>query len=360
MELTKKEREDIIVRDSYELPNNVINKVPKPMVSVLTTTFQHVNFIKDCIEGVLSQKTTFPIEYLIGEDFSTDGTREIVFEYAKKYPDIIRVITADYNMHKYKGNSRRLKLNARGKYIAICEGDDCWTDLYKLQKQVDFLETHPDYGLIHTELDHYYVKIGKLVKNHWETSNVREQEGDLYVNFMKGKNSMIYYCTACYRNDLINNNADFDKVLQQNFLIGDTTMSLYISSKSKIGYINESMAVRNVLLYSMTQGRSFKYNLKLKLDGIRKVKWFHDNIRKLAENDLQDALLIAYKRILHLCFINYKGKDIFEKYYKKIDTEKRTLELKIMNCGMKNSLFHFIARVLLKIRKEINRKLLIK
>jgi len=134
------------IADSYELPNNVLMAVPEPLVTVRTSTYQHGPFIRECIESVLAQKTTFPFEFIIGEDFSTDGTREIVFEYAKKYPDIIRVITADYNVGM-KSNGRRCRQAARGKYLATCEGDDYWTDQNKLQMQVDILEAHPEYSL---------------------------------------------------------------------------------------------------------------------------------------------------------------------------------------------------------------------
>lgn len=132
------------IADSYELPNNVLQKISEPLVSVRTSTYNHGKYIKYCIEGVLMQKTTFPFEFIIGEDCSTDETREIVFEYAKKYPDIIRVITADYNVGS-KANGRRCIRACRGKYMAICEGDDYWTDPLKLQKQVDFLEANPNY-----------------------------------------------------------------------------------------------------------------------------------------------------------------------------------------------------------------------
>ena len=94
------------VADSYELPNEVLKEIPEPMVSVRTSTYNHGPYIKQCIEGVLMQKTSFPFEYIIGEDFSTDETREIVFEYAKKYPQIIRVVTADYNVGS-KANGQR-------------------------------------------------------------------------------------------------------------------------------------------------------------------------------------------------------------------------------------------------------------
>jgi len=106
------------------------------------------------------QKTDFPFEYIIGEDCSTDGTREIVFEYAKKYPDKIRVITAGKNVGMTE-NIRRLILAARGKYIALCEGDDYWTDPLKLQKQIDVLEKNTN--IVITYHDALVIKDGKIV-----------------------------------------------------------------------------------------------------------------------------------------------------------------------------------------------------
>lgn len=133
------------VERSYEVPNNVLQAVPRPMVTVRTVTFRHAAYIEKCIESVLMQKTTFPVEYLIGEDASTDGTRDIVLRYAAQCPDRIRVITSDTNVGM-RANGYRLLMASRGKYHAICEGDDYWTDPYKLQKQVDHLEQNPQCG----------------------------------------------------------------------------------------------------------------------------------------------------------------------------------------------------------------------
>ena len=132
-----------------------VNKI-EPLVSVFITTYQHAPFIRDCLEGVLMQKTTFPVEILIGEDESTDGTREICIEYAEKYPDKIRLFLRDRKTSQLydeggkfiiRFNHKWLRKSARGKYIAVCEGDDYWTDPYKLQKQAGFLEANDDYIL---------------------------------------------------------------------------------------------------------------------------------------------------------------------------------------------------------------------
>lgn len=114
-----------------------------PLVSVHMITYNHEKFIAQAIEGVLMQKTDFPFELIIGEDCSTDRTREIVVDYANKYPDIIKPILHEKNVGM-KANGRACRAASRGKYIAICEGDDYWIDPLKLQKQVDFMESHPE------------------------------------------------------------------------------------------------------------------------------------------------------------------------------------------------------------------------
>lgn len=115
----------------------------KPLVSVCMITYNHENFIKNAIEGILMQKTSFPIELIIGEDCSTDNTRKIVEDYEGKYPNLIFAQYSEKNLGMMNNFFNVLQA-ARGKYIALCEGDDYWTDPLKLQKQVDFMEENPD------------------------------------------------------------------------------------------------------------------------------------------------------------------------------------------------------------------------
>ncbi|MFV8279933.1 glycosyltransferase family 2 protein [Christiangramia marina] len=123
-----------------------------PLVSVCIQTYQHVNFIEECLEGVLMQRTDFSFEILLGEDDSYDGTREICLTYKKKYPDKIRLFLHHRANNIKIGGKPTGRFNflynmfsARGKYIALCEGDDYWTDPLKLQKQVDFLDNNSEY-----------------------------------------------------------------------------------------------------------------------------------------------------------------------------------------------------------------------
>ncbi len=117
------------------------------LVSVCIISFNQERFIRQAIEGVLVQKTDFKFEIIIGDDFSSDNSRNICENFALNYPDIIRLLPSNSNIGMIANFIRTLE-NCHGKYIAICEGDDYWTDPYKLQKQVDFLEANLDYGLV--------------------------------------------------------------------------------------------------------------------------------------------------------------------------------------------------------------------
>ncbi len=122
--------------------------VQEPLVSVCCTTYNHEKYIADAIESFLMQKTTFKFEILIHDDASTDRTAEIIREYEKEYPDLIKPIYQIENQY-----SKRIAVDhnnynrVRGKYVAICEGDDYWMDPYKLQKQVGYMEDHPECSL---------------------------------------------------------------------------------------------------------------------------------------------------------------------------------------------------------------------
>lgn len=121
-----------------------------PVVSVQMITYNHGPYIRQAIEGVMMQETDFEFELVIGEDASTDKTREICFEYQKKYPDKIRVLWWHENLQKLNHpagrNGRRTCARCRGEFIALCEGDDYWIDPLKLQKQVDVMRKHPSVG----------------------------------------------------------------------------------------------------------------------------------------------------------------------------------------------------------------------
>jgi glycosyltransferase involved in cell wall biosynthesis len=120
----------------------------RPAVSVLCLTYNHAPFIRDCLEGFLLQQTTFPVEVLVHDDASSDGTAEIVREYETRFPNLIKAICQSKNQHSQGiGPFHTFLLpQAQGSYVAVCEGDDYWTAPHKLQKQVEFMEANPGYS----------------------------------------------------------------------------------------------------------------------------------------------------------------------------------------------------------------------
>lgn len=127
-----------------------------PLVSVCCITYNHEPYIAQTLDGFLLQKTSFPFEVLIHDDASTDRTADIIREYERKFPKIIKPIYQKEN--QYSQGKREISETwnfprAKGKYIAMCEGDDYWIDENKLQMQVDFLENNPEYGMCYTNFN---------------------------------------------------------------------------------------------------------------------------------------------------------------------------------------------------------------
>ena len=120
-----------------------------PLLSIRCLVFNHEPYLRQCLDGFVMQKTDFPFEVIVHDDASTDGSADIIREYAEKYPDIIKPIYETENQYsKHDGSLVKIvdaAMHPDSKYLAMCEGDDYWTDPNKLQLQVAFLENHPDY-----------------------------------------------------------------------------------------------------------------------------------------------------------------------------------------------------------------------
>lgn len=208
-----------------------------PLVSVCITTYNHADFIAEAIEGVLMQETDFPYEIIIAEDNSTDGTREIVRDYQKRRPDTIRLRLATENL--YSKNKRYPAIGARnaarGKYIAQCEGDDYWTDPKKLQKQADFLESHPDCTVCYTAAEILDDESGEILQGVRRPEKVQEVYSLEYVL----RRNPFSYATAFYRRRLCEELPSWFFV----GLAGDYCLLVLCAREGDIGYIDEKCAV---------------------------------------------------------------------------------------------------------------------
>ncbi len=274
--------------------------MPEPVVSVQMITYNQARFITQAVEGVLQQKTTFPIEVVIGEDCSIDGTREIVLAFKEKYPDMIRVITSETNVGM-KENTLRTIRACRGKYIAFCEGDDYWHRMDKLQKQVDYLEAHPECGMVFADCHVYHDKSGNL------RTNVRYSEGycspaKIDVKQILGGGNLYRWAwtlTAMVRRDLCHRIIESDPYLHQSeeLLMGDTQLFAELALISQVSYMPESFATYRVLDESASRSKDpkkvlhfWKSEAEMKLYLCNKHK-LPEDIRMKAESDWCDKSL---------------------------------------------------------------------
>jgi glycosyltransferase involved in cell wall biosynthesis len=212
-----------------------------PLVATSTLTYNHEPFIRDCLDGILMQKTTFPVRVVVFEDCSTDATREIVKEYQTKYPHLFVAVFAPHNTYGKPERREALKpyfeARAVAKYIALCEGDDYWTDPLKLQKQVDFLEGNEEYGLVYTDVDKLNQETGSIVTNFLSTND---------YSFCKSNKDYLIYapfrapCTWLFRKRLLQPSL-------KNYVVGDLPLFLDILLVSKVHQLPDITAVYRVL-----------------------------------------------------------------------------------------------------------------
>lgn len=209
-----------------------------PLVSISCVTFNHAKYICECLDSMLSQKTNFNFEIIIHDDASTDGTKEIIEEYVTKYPEIIFPIFQTENQFSkgIRGIPTRYNyVRCRGKYIAICDGDDYWIDPQKLQKQIDFLELNPDFSIcfhnmkIKDELNPSILKFTN--KNQKEISEIEDL----------AKGNYIYSASTVFRKPP---NGYPDWLLEMP--IGDYPLHLINAQYGKIKYIDEVMGVYRI------------------------------------------------------------------------------------------------------------------
>ena len=142
----------MINKTEQEIMKNWQGDISEPVVSICCITYNHEQYISEAINSFLMQETDFPFEVVIGEDCSTDNTRKIVEKYKEMYPNIIKLIVSENNVGM-QANGQRTMEACIGEYMALCEGDDYWTDKNKLQIQKDFLKSNPEYIICYTDVE---------------------------------------------------------------------------------------------------------------------------------------------------------------------------------------------------------------
>jgi len=215
----------------------------KPFVSISVTTFNQKNYIKDCLDGILNQRTTFQFEIILGEDQSNDGTREVCQDYAKRYPEKIKLFLRSRKDVIYINGNATGRYNflenlkaCRGKYIALCEGDDYWTDPLKLQKQVDFLEANEDYAICFHDVLEFHQNTSFFKDDYMSMHNKETHFDSLKI----ARGNFIHTPSVVLRNDFEIPNWFLEVVL------GDWSLYLLQLKGRKIKRFKEKMAVYRV------------------------------------------------------------------------------------------------------------------
>ena len=228
----------------------------EPKISVCLITYNQEAYISKALESVLSQKTKYNFEFIIGEDGSSDGTSDICRKYAKDFPDTIKLIERDRNCPERKKYSCQSLYNfihtikeAQGKYVMIIEGDDYWTAPYKLQKQVDFMEANPDFTMCvhpaevkYESCDWTQEQIKDLDSTVPPTNlhNLFCTNNEIPLKYMLQSNC-IATASAMYRWKYYGE--EFQKAFPLHIMPGDWYLHLLHARDGKIGYLPDSMSV---------------------------------------------------------------------------------------------------------------------
>lgn len=205
-----------------------------PVVSVHMITYNQEIYIAQAIEGVMMQKTNFQVELVIGEDCSKDRTRDIIQEYSVRYPGRIRLLPEGPNLGMM-ANTFRTMYACTGKYVAMCEGDDYWTDENKLQKQYDFMEANPDCSLCYHAVDHKFPDgVGDFVQQDYPESKW------VGIDEVIGKGeAFIPTASMFYRRVYIERLPDW----MLNAVIGDYVLTVLLAINGKVRYMSDVMGV---------------------------------------------------------------------------------------------------------------------
>lgn len=272
-------------------------------VSVVLLTYNHVDYIEKALKSILNQKVHFAYEVIIGDDASTDGTKEILKKYADIYKERIILKEREKNVGATR-NFYDLLMSAQGKYIACIEGDDFWTDMNKLQAQYDFLNAHEEY----IACTHDCVVVDENEKKHkkqklvWMSSKTEFTWKDCKGFYLSGQTA-----TLMFRNVFKNSDKDYSVLYKAHPVISDRTLQLILSLQGKIYHIDKVMSayrLRNRGESENATNQIFTQNKMADIDNYEVTQ----RLEAYAESELKER--INFTSTKRMFFINALCKSI--------------------------------------------------
>ena len=257
-------------------------------VTIICLTYNHSSYIATCLDSLLNQKTSFRYKILVHDDCSDDGTLDIVKDYQIQFPQLVEVIEEEQNCFRQGIWVRPIIFrHVSGQYIALCEGDDYWTDEHKLQKQYDYIQNHSECSLIVHAADVFDDRLKSYVEplapsaleRNYSTSEIISSRGWLWAT-----NSMFFKAEYyVYPEEF------------RNWGVGDFPLSIYLSMMGAVHYLPEKMSVYRKYAkgsWSSSNARSLRVrtaSLRSRASGLKKLdafsnQRFHEEILKVVSD----------------------------------------------------------------------------
>lgn len=298
------------LKTEKEIVNSWIANDTKPMVSILCITYNHEKHIKKTIEGFLMQNTNFKYEIVIHDDLSSDSTADIIKEYEKQYPTIIKAIYEKENLYSKRNSELHDKLASyvSGKFVALCEGDDYWIDKNKLQKQYDYLKKNRNCSLIITNgfNEDFITKYRSVINPYIETGVLSTSE------VLRENQKLPPTCSMFFRsNDYIN----IPSIFVGN-PASDRPIRFYLATIGYVYYLNEITCVHVYNVDgSFSQRTANSEYAKYIYEGMLQ---FYNNFNNYTNYKYKKDIAFVINRELYATYLrnNQKIKAHHTKYYK--------------------------------------------
>lgn len=225
------------------------------MVDIIVRAYNQEDMVRQALDSLMAQQTTYPFRVIIGENHSKDNTLAVCREYAAKY-DNIKLLAHPQNIGGQRNLLECIKAG-NGKYIMICDGDDWWHNPNKIQLQVDYMEAHPECYVLHTDFDEYDNKTGKTRHNVWRLNGIDVLQGRIQAELFHG-NVRVAWPTCCFRRDAFEKYMPLEKFIENGVVGEDYPTWVILSAYGEVNYMPESTITYRVGNESVT--RSVNYD----------------------------------------------------------------------------------------------------